>query len=231
MEERYKNYIDQIKAPKDLIEDTIKKVNEAAAINNLNKESKAISLKKSKRNRIFYSYLASGTVAAILAIGVGFNLFSDSVKYTSMSETRIRINSNTDKYKNMSIEEYEKYTNVNLKDLFNEEDVKESRINVVMDEQGVNPVYDEAIIDISTEGKLLTVKLSKYDNIIPNELMDSPESKIGDYKAHFGQDNTGKMLYVAGNNYGINYFVIGKEIEKKEFEEKIKKILKNMKPF
>lgn len=219
MEDRYKDYIDQIHAPAQLIEDTIKKVKE---------EEKAS--KKFKR-KSFYPYLAAGTVAAMVTVAVGINFSMNSVVYTNISEPMIRINDRADKYNSMSIEDYEKYVGIDLEDLINEENIERSSIDVIMGEDGVTPVYDEAVFSFSVDGKLMTTKLSKTEDISPEQLIESPESKVGSYKIHFGTDDSGKKLYAGGNFNGVNYYITGNGIEKKEFKKKIEKILNNMKPF
>lgn len=219
MKDKYKSYIDSIHAPEQLIEDTIKLVKKEQ-----NSESKG-------RRKSFYISVISGVVAATIAIVVNINHLTKSVVYTNISEPMVRSNCEDTELNYLTMEGYEKYIGINLESLIDGNVVLDSNFNFIMSDDGVTPIYDEAVLNFSDDGKLITLKVSKTANLLPNQLIDSPKSKVGNFQVHLGINDFNRKLYAGGSINGINYFITGSGIEKKEFEKKIEKYLKNMKPF
>ncbi len=210
MMEEYRKDIENIHASEELIQRTIKRA----------KQEEKKQKKSGAKIIRFGGAAVAAAAAAMIIINVGVMNRSDFIiNEIDGIETNEVVRSGLfmqtdEESEDMTEDEFNEYIGFDCEKLFESLDFEKANI---VDETGTF-FYESEDADVS-------VKISKTENVIPENIDDLKASKVEGKEVRLAKDEN--KYYAAGNEGNVDYFITVKCSDDKQFRELIKEFQKN----
>lgn len=220
MKEFYNEKIKNIHASQELINITLEKIYQ---------EQNKIKKKNRIRNNII-KFSIPMVAAAIIIFSIQPQ-FEDSFVYNKMPNMSFISQKNQvtmgEYYKEkIDVDEYEDYINIDLGRLMIECNLKVKKIELKYESDDMEIMDDEGLFTSVGEKSKISLRISKNKNLISQGTEDFTISKYGGKEILLAINEDENMIIAMGTGDKVSYYIKGTNIEKDEFEKKIKKILK-----
>lgn len=208
MIDKYRQSVRQQHAPQDLIERTVYRV----------KTKESVANEKRKRLKIRYVLVPAIAVCAMITVVILTTWQTPKFYYTVGSELRLKANAMGNKMEKMTMEDYESYLLFPVSTMIPNGILTDAKIYVQYDDSHTTIVKDQAILCYEWKEHKLIVQLSKTEDITPEVLKGTKETKINTTRYHLLSSENGTKLMASCEVKGIHILYLCNHWTKKEFE-------------
>lgn len=208
MKDEYKQAVSQQHAPQELIEKTLSRIKAEESVHTL----------KRKRQKVRYVLVPTFAVCAMITIIILTMRQTPRFYYTVGSEYQLKSNIMEDKMEEITIKDYEDYLLVPVSTMIPDGTLMQVRVFAKFDDTHDKIVKDRAVLYYEWKGLKLIVQVSKTEDIAPEVLESTKETKIHttSYRLFSSEDETKFMASCEVK--GIHYLYICNHWTKKDFE-------------
>lgn len=212
----YKKSIDQIHAPKSLIEDTLKTIHEEEKSEDTPSDTCVF---RSKKSRKWVGISTFATVAAAITLIITLNITSGNrihLVYNTVSSDIVRPITEKQTESNMDADTYSEYLGLDLLHLVENAELIKTEIHV--ETEGSEITEDEGCAYYNVGGEQLMIKVSKTLDIIPKDLAEGNASELDGQTIFAGTGENDREHMAAFTWNGISFYLISYSMEQDEFE-------------
>lgn len=251
--EEYRKYMDSQHAPRELVERTLARVREEEkrfavealweengdlngknGMQALDSEDSRYGNEHSRRNRSrgnLYRriYIGAAGLAACLVIVISVFANRPRLSYQPVSASMLRSGLTEGNREELTIEEYEAYLGVNLFQWLEGYECSDSKIYVSYGEDAQtlsrSIQKDEGTFYLDVDGHVVILKLSQSGLELPEGLLTGEAGVINGIVVYAGEEAESGTLFAAYHIGEIQYYLIGNDMSKRQFERLIKQLL------
>lgn len=220
MREFYNEKIKNIHASQELINTTLGKIHQ--------EQNKIRKKNRIKNNIIKFSLPMVAAAIIIFSIQPQFEgefVYNKMPNMSFVSQEKQVVMGEYYKEK-IDVDEYENYIKVELAQLMTECNLKAKKIELKYQNDSMEIMDDEGLFTSIGEKSKISLRISKNKNLISQGINDFKTSKYCGKEILLAINEDENMIIAMGNGDNVSYYIKGTNIDKNEFEKKIKKILK-----
>lgn len=225
--DEYKRKVDSIRAPEALITATLNRIHEEEAKEAAAPQESAV-VKTFKPRRRWVGISAIAAVAAALALVVGLNMGSPRMKltYGTVPDTIVRSNFPATDTQQTELKEYSTRIGMDVESLIPGAAIIKSDAWLVAENGAI--VCDACTLTYNAEGKPLTLRLSKTQDIVPEDLTQTEPSDVDGLRVYAAVSESGKSRMAAFRQNGCSFFLTGTNMDQEQFESLLKELIQNI---